>query len=406
MTDSAGPSPPPRLRAGIDLTRAGLSFEEGLLISRVDGRTSVRDLAILVGKPLEETRRLIDRFLEVGILVEGTDPQAHPPSEDTGPYHDFAFPADALAEPVDLSVEQKKRILYTHHHLDKWSLYQLLGVRWRDDKNALKRAYFERSKEWHPDRFPRANLGSYRVRIEAIFKAVREAHEVLKDPERKKSYDDTAGLDMLDERDMADALKAKRREARQARRASDVQRRRRDSNPILQRIKKAKRMYAEALIHEERGELLDALHHAQGALALHDDKVYKTLVNDLKSRTAVQRIRPLIKRGRNHESLTEWDQAIAVFAEAVRQAPEHGEARLRLAYNLLMAGRPATAINEHVHKAAQQLPEEPEVHYVRGLFYERASMSKAAVGAYERALELRPGYEAARKRLRRLKWGF
>ena len=37
----------PRMRQGIDLTKAGLSVEEGYIASRIDGRTTVKDIAIM-----------------------------------------------------------------------------------------------------------------------------------------------------------------------------------------------------------------------------------------------------------------------------------------------------------------------------------------------------------------------
>lgn len=403
MAGAEDTSPPPRLRDGIDLTRAGLSVEEGFLVSRIDGRTRVPQLAVLVGKPVEETQRLVDRLTEVGILVTGSAPGGNGDGDD--PYDGFRFPSGALSEPVDLELDEMKRILYTHAHLGEWSHYRLLGVRWRDDAATVKKAYFARSKEWHPDRFRRGNLGSYKPRIEAIFKAVNEAYQVLRDPKKKKAYDDAHARE-FDEEDMAEALKAKRREDRRVAREAERKRRLRERNPVRQRMLRAKAMYEEALAKEEQGDLIDALRNAQGAYALHAEPVYKEVMERLQRSTAAQRIVPLLKRGKHFESLTHWDQAIAVFGEAVRQAPENGEARLRLAYNLLMGGRPPHEANEHAQKAVQLLSDEPEAHYVRGMFYERSSMEKAAVRAYERAVELRPRYEAVQKRLRKLKWGF
>ena len=50
------------------------------------------------------------------------------------------------------------------------------------DAKAVKRAYFELSKEFHPDRYFRREIGSFAERLERIFKKIVEAYELLSDP--------------------------------------------------------------------------------------------------------------------------------------------------------------------------------------------------------------------------------
>ncbi len=392
----------PRVRDDIDLVRAGLSLEEGFLVSRVDGRTSVAHLAALVGKPIDETERVVDRLAAVGVLVLG---EAASVSVDADPYHGFVFDPEALSEDVDLEPEEKKRILYTHAQLATWNHYQRLGVRWRDDVRAVKRAYFERSKEWHPDRFRRPRLGRYKPLIDDIFRSIREAYGVLSDPEQKVEYD-RIYAPTFDEEDMAAMLTARRTEERAEAREEESRRRRLEKNPLRQRMQRARDLYDRALELEKKGELIEALHHAQGAVAFHGREEFRELMRRLQIATSEARVAPLLRRGQAAESMTSWDDAVDVFTEAVRVAPEHGQARLRLAYNLLMGGRPPNQAHEHIHKALLLLPEEAEAHFVRGLCYEKAGSDKAAVRAYQKALELRPNYMEAKKRLKRLRWGF
>lgn len=391
----------PRLRPGIDITLAGLTLEEGVLVSRVDGRTSIQHLAVLVGRPLDETRRLVERLVAAGVLLLATPADRVEIHDD--PFEGFVFPLEALSEPVDLDLEERKRILYTFGHLDVWSHYKLLGVRWRDDLPKIKRAYRERSKEWHPDRWRRPRLGSFENKIAKVFQAINEAYRVLSRPAEKASYD-REQAPRFDEEDMAELLQAQRREARHAERVAADRKRRLASNPVHQRILRARKMYEEAIAHEKRGDLKEALNWAQHAHALDDREEYRALKRRLQVETSEQRIVPYLQAGRRAESLTRWDEAIGHFREAVRQAPEHGPARIRLAYNLLMGGRPFATANEHIAKALQICPQDPETHFVRGLCYEKAGMVKAAAGAYQRAIELKPNYTDAKRRLSRLRW--
>lgn len=389
----------PRLRDGIDLTRTRLSPEEGFLVSRVDGRTKVSELALLVGKPPDEVRQVVSRLVSSRILVLAGQ------TADLDAWDGFRFPAGALAEDVDLNDEEKKRILFTHGHLEDWTHYELLGARWRDDAKAIKAAYFERSREWHPDRFRRTKLGSYEARINDIFKALNTAYSVLSKPDTKAAYD-RENAPAFDEEDMAEMLAAQRREARDAEREAAKKRRRLERNPLRRRFVQAKEMYAQALDATEKGDHMEGLRLVQAALAFHDKDEYRALKNELQRSTAEQRVAPLIRRGQNAESMTSWEDAIQMFREAVRLAPEHGQARLRLGYNLLMGKHPVQEANEHVQKAVRLLPNDPEAHYVLALCYVRGDMAKLAIRALEKSLELKPNYSEAKKLQKKLRWGF
>ncbi len=60
--------------------------------------------------------------------------------------------------------------------------YQTLGVARDADADALKRAYRKLARRYHPDVSKEADA-------EEHFKAVNEAYEVLKDPEKRAAYD-------------------------------------------------------------------------------------------------------------------------------------------------------------------------------------------------------------------------
>lgn len=67
------------------------------------------------------------------------------------------------------------------------TLYDLLGVDVRASLPDITRAYRQRMKEYHPDRVP----PEQRERTEIICKHINHAYATLKDPGKRKQYDDS-----------------------------------------------------------------------------------------------------------------------------------------------------------------------------------------------------------------------
>lgn len=402
----------PKMRDDIDIMKAGLSVEEGFIASRIDGRTPLVDIARMVGKSPQETHRLLQRLAKAGVVRLGDELEKERPRrpkpeslESQASYGDYIFPPHLMMAEADLSEDERKRIIYFHEHLTHWTHYELLQTKRKDDPKVIKRAYFLRSKEWHPDRFRRPNLGPFKSMIDRIFQQVQTGYRVLSNSEQRKEYD-AANVLMIDEDEIADMLKQQRKKDRDIRRVQRDEDRRKRRNPMHQRIDKAKKFYLEAVDLRAAGSAMEALRVARLAVTFDVRSEYEALVTALTEEAMETRIQPLMRRGQSQEALTNWDFAIDAFTEAVRLAPENPKARLRLAFNLTMGGRSPDDASPHAQKAAQMLPNEPEAHFVLGLCYEKAGMEKAAIRALAKAVELKPNYSDAKKRLRGLKWGF
>ncbi|MDW8282098.1 MAG: DnaJ domain-containing protein, partial [Myxococcales bacterium] len=91
-------------------------------------------------------------------------------------------------EECDLLPEQRQRIDQLFAQLSVADAFTLLGVTPADDKKAIQRAYFKLSKEFHPDRFFRKQLGPYRQRVAIVFQALTQARDILIDDERRRRY--------------------------------------------------------------------------------------------------------------------------------------------------------------------------------------------------------------------------
>jgi len=161
----------PRLAEDWQARGRSLSPEEGFLLSRIDGRTTWGVLRQIGGLPPEQVDRCLERWLDGGLVEIAPRPgagSARAPRGETEPG-------------VDLSPELQREIAAMEAALER-PYHELLGVARDADPKAIKRAYFTLSKRFHPDRYFRRQIGSFRGRLERIFKKLAEAYELLSDP--------------------------------------------------------------------------------------------------------------------------------------------------------------------------------------------------------------------------------
>jgi len=200
------------LASDCDPTTLSLTAAEGFLLSRVDGSTPWRLLREMGGIPAGEADACLTRWRDAGILVvvgggsatpgpasaggsdrsEASGQDAGTPTSDAGPPPVMDAAEAPRPEPVidesaldgglDIDLEVQRRILSFEASLTL-PYHELLGVDPGTDPKSVKRAYFKLSKEFHPDRYFRREIGGYGDRLERIFKKVLEAHEILSDPE-------------------------------------------------------------------------------------------------------------------------------------------------------------------------------------------------------------------------------
>jgi DnaJ domain len=199
------------------LQQMTLSAEQGFVLSRVDGRTSLGEIIALVPFGREQTVALLQRlWLDGAIelpgvarpaprlvpvekvkpiaLAEPSSPQLQSPAQSPSPSQSPPPPPSPAPPGVQLADEQVRRIDEFFGTLERRTAFELLEVTIAADDKAIKRAYFRLSKEFHPDRFFGKELGDYRPKLSKIFLAIKEAFDLLSDKERRAAYEESAGL--------------------------------------------------------------------------------------------------------------------------------------------------------------------------------------------------------------------
>ncbi len=230
-----------RVSPGFDPLKAAVGPEEYFVLSRIDGTQTLREVLLATGLPVDRAVSIVTRLRSIGALLlpgETTaPPPAAPPQRPSAPklpsasqsgsmpamprtltpavprtltpslprtltpgggtarpstpampappMHDLTLPgatADelaALAEEVDLDERERRRILAMARLAHGRDPHALLGVPAAADARMLKLAYFQLSKEIHPDRYYGKRLGSFAARMSAVFEAASRAYARL-----------------------------------------------------------------------------------------------------------------------------------------------------------------------------------------------------------------------------------
>jgi len=197
----------PRLREDLVVTELPISDPfDGFILSRIDGETSVKDIADLTGASIDQVQELLSRLEGLGALGRPPGPPARatrPPPAKPEPEKSAEqeeekkapaitptlYDPKELEEEADLDQERKHEILHAFHRLAEVDYYQLLGVSREADKKAIRAAYFRLSKRFHPDTLYGKELGTFKTKMEKVFEHLTRAYETLGKRKRRRSYD-------------------------------------------------------------------------------------------------------------------------------------------------------------------------------------------------------------------------
>lgn len=203
----------PKPVRGVDVFSLPLSTREGFVLSRVDGVSSVEDISMMVGIKAAELNTILEKLAGLGAVDLSWRPQKPPAAAAAPPRAEdpegsnralgqaavqrvLATPLQPLYDELellakaDIGFDLKKKILNGYYGLDGKDYYQVLGLLRTADKKEVRAAYFELSKLFHPDSLFGKELGPFKAKMEAVFKRLTEAYEVLGRNARRKEYDE------------------------------------------------------------------------------------------------------------------------------------------------------------------------------------------------------------------------
>jgi tetratricopeptide (TPR) repeat protein len=315
-------------------------------------------------------------------------------SED--PFQGFVFnPAD-LAEPTGLDLARRKVILFAEAHLESWTHWQVLGIPWNAPGSAARDAYLEKVKIFHPDRYPGQQLGSFRGRLERVFRRLTEARDGLVDEARRVAY----------ARETAPVLERAKAEARRIedeRRSEERRARLSRSNPLLARAGRIAELMKRGREAMAAGRFGAAANDFQLVASLDPGhREAPALAEEARKKVASGRVAELVEKAQAAETMGRPGQAVALYREALEADPGSVRAAVLGVKAAVEAGDLAAA-RELGDAAVKAAPRTAAAHEALGLALEASGQKAEARKALERAVELDPRLESARERLKKLK---
>ncbi len=314
-------------------------------------------------------------------------------------YQNFLFSPADLAEDVDLDLDRKKEILFVQAHLKEWTHYQILGVPWGAGADAVRGAYIEKAKVYHPDRYPNRRLGSYRARLEQIFRSLTEARDVLADAGGREAYAKKTAppeeFARMEARRLEDETRAQERRARLMR-----------ANPLVARAAQVAELMKRGRGAIEQGRFAQAANDFLTVVSLDPRNAEaRELAADAKKRAGLEKAREAYDRGIAAQTVGNAATALNCFLEAVEADASNPRYAIPAARAQLKAGD-ANSARRLAETAVRLAPRHAPAHEVLGEVLVAQGLSRDARKAFERAIELDPDLESARAHLKKLRWSF
>ncbi len=402
-----------------DSSRLVLSPEEGFLLSRIDGVTPWRLLVEMSGVDAAHAEQCLDAWLVAGAIetVAGTDSNSvHLDPSSTAPTAPTERPTErrdaagidlSLVDPsLEIDVKTQERILEFEAR-QGGGYHHRLGIDPGADIRTIKKAYFKLSREFHPDRFFRCDLGPYSERLPLIFKTILEAYDALLracpadsaesgSSTGRREDDPPRGGAQWNESQTLDRSEFEKIARLGQRTLHNVPRSVRD-----ERHQKAEGFFEASRLSEREGRLEEASISLRLAIRFEPENLaYRSALKDLKNRKEKLSVRDVLDASKSYLSMNpdELGRIMKALEKILGLRPQdselnHRAACVALALNQLSRARSLAEI------AAEQSPEVVHYHTTLGRIHLAQGHTGHAKREFELVLEFAPQDADARREL-------
>ena len=404
MSDGTHQQRIPRIAADWDPLGRDMSPAEGFLLSRIDGQTPWSLLLQVGGLTPDEVDGRLRAWIADGIIVVPAGETA-PADGDAKPEapsaRESGFEAEIEPE-LELSVELQREILEFDASLDR-SYHELLGVARDADARAIKRAYFQLSKRFHPDRYFRSELGEFAVRLDRIFNKIVEAYELLSDPTTRSEIErsmghappaPSVGADVKDSQTTAPRVPSRLERLRRIRRGFQL-----PKELLDERKAGARKFYQAAMASASRERWVEAAASVRLAIAFDPwcDE-YKRGFAEVQSHVHGVRAAKLLEEAKGSFDDSARQEALHLYEEALAFRPRDEELNARAA-QLALELSDFDRAREYAETACEVCPDVKDYRVILAHVYGKQGLVDKAMGAFKEAYRIDPKDDQVRAQM-------
>lgn len=334
--------------------------------------------------------------------------------------------AKLLDPSLDIAVELQGRLLLLEQRLDS-PYHEVLGVPSDADRPALKKAFFRLSRDFHPDRYFRKNLGSYESRVDRVYKKIIEAYELLSDPTARSEIERSLaaaagtappGAAAAPPAAAADPPPPSRAEGPETGSAEHAPRRRRvplrprshgfslHNRVQRERKAKAKRLFEAGMAAFAREEWIDAAGSVRLAIAFDPwNEAFKDRFVDVQRKAHEVLSERHLKEAESAVEMRDYPAAGRAYEEALHYRAHDPQLLFKAAEVLCATSGDLHRAKEWAQSAVEIEPENSDYHRLLGQVFRAAGLDANAKREIETALQLNPANELAKSELKALGGG-
>jgi curved DNA-binding protein CbpA len=411
MPDGPDSERVPRLVAGSDAESLVSSPAEGFLLSRIDGVTPWRMLREIAGLDPADVDVCLERWISDGaVTCEVERKPAHRRAKRLAPGQ---IDEDLIDESIDLDVDIQRRILEFESGLGRPDR-EILGIPADSNVKVIKRAYFKLSKEFHPDRYFRREIGEYSERLHRIFKRILDVYELLSDPElraeveKSKSMEAAAGGAPVSKPGPAETPTAPPRELTPLERLRVRMPIKLPASVLIERKQHAEDFYRSSCKAESSGTFTEAATLRRLAIAFdpfNDD--YRSGFAEISAGSAQQRAERLLSEAEDADGPARaganvHKEALRLYEEALLYRPHDPDLNQRAALSAIEVDQVAKAF-EYAETAVEHSPELGSCHRTLARVFEVRGDRGHALHELEKAAKLDPHDRETRSLMAKLR---
>ncbi|APR84823.1 Tetratricopeptide repeat protein [Minicystis rosea] len=428
-----------KLVSSCNIKALPLTPADAFLLSHVDAAASEHDLAQVTGFAPEQVAAMLDRLADLG-AVELQRAIAFQARAEARSKAETSAAVGEIEEEEDIEIDtdRRRRIVDVYRRLDELSPHELLGIEAQASMKQIKSAYAATAAEFHPDRYFRKRLGSYRPKLEVIFTRLTRAYDTLI-AERRAATDEEPAAETRRAGSMTTMPPPPASERRvmsspariPAPSAEDILAlRRRTLARKLSGPRPAAKPELEMVVPEPGTEALHAYRAqadddarrarlsqslAQGKLAI-DRRDYDSAIQAYRRvaalapedpevqttcQDAIRLAAGMLADGHWEQAVQDeregrWEAAALAYAKVCAGRPNDARAHERVAHATLKLGNMRRAV-EFARKAVEIAPGTALFHVTLARAYAAAGLGKSAQAELDRALALSPNDERIRQ---------